>query len=267
MITFASFLSDIARPVYERIAAYVADQIGEPAELLSGVGWEERHRMLDDGRVQVAFLCGLPYSQKFSRPDRPIELLAAPVMLPERYRGQPIYFTDVTVRGDSPFQSFADLRGKSWAYTNPESNSGYIMPRDHLVKLGETSGYFGSTVASGSHQASIRMVVDGAVDAAGIDSLVLDLEFKSRPELAPQVRIIESLGPCPIPPVVVSSRLPPGFKATLGKALLGMHETPQGRAILADGLIARFVTVRDADYDPIREMIRRAEAAGYLVLR
>lgn len=267
MITFASFLADNARPIYERIAAYVADRIGQPTHLLSGVGWEERHRMLDDGRVQVAFICGLPYSQKFNRPDRPIELLAAPVMVSERYRGQPIYFTDVIVRRDSPFRSFADLRGKSWAYNDPESNSGYNMPRDHLVRLGETSGYFGRTVASGSHQASIGMVVDGAVQAAGIDSVVLDLEFKSRPELTLQLRIIESLGPCPIPPVVVSSRLPAGLKTALREALVGMHENPPGRAILSDGLIARFVEVRDADYDKIREMVRRALAAGFLTLR
>lgn len=267
MITFASFLADNARSVYERIAGYVAGQIGQPTTLLSGVGWEDRHRMLDDGRVQVAFICGLPYSQKFDRPDRPVELLAAPVMLPERYRGQPIYFTDVIVRHDGPFQSFADLRGRSWAYNDAGSNSGYNMPRDHLLRLAETAGYFGRTVASGSHQASIRMVIEGMVDAAGIDSVVLDLEFKLRPELAPQVRIIESIGPCPIPPVVVSSRLPAGLKTALREALVGMHENPPGRAILSDGLIARFVEVRDADYDKIREMVRRALAAGFLTLR
>jgi len=46
-----------------------------------------------------------------------------------------------------------------------------------------------------------------------------------------------------------------------------MHEDPEGQAILADGLLARFVPVEDRDYDPVREMVRRATAAGFLVLR
>ena len=267
MITLASFLAENARPTYERIAGYVAAQVGQPAQLLAGVTLEERHRMLDEGRVQVAFICGLPYSQKFDRPDRPVELLVAPAMSPERYRGQPIYFTDVIVRRDSPFRSFADLRGKAWAYNTEESNSGYNMPRDHLLRLGETSGFFGRTVASGAHQTSIRMVLEGAVDAAGIDGLVLDMELKLRPELAPQLRIIESIGPYPIPPVVVSSGVAEGLKARLREVFVAMHEDPDGRAILADGLIARFVEVRDTHYDPIRQMVRRAEAAGFLTLR
>ena len=49
-------------------------------------------------------------------------------------------------------------------------------------------------------------------------------------------------------------------------ALLTMHEDADGRAILRDGLIERFVEVCDADYHPIRAMVRRAHAAGFLSL-
>ncbi|HEV8310892.1 MAG TPA: PhnD/SsuA/transferrin family substrate-binding protein [Methylomirabilota bacterium] len=267
MLTLASFLADNARPIYERIAGYLTRRLGEPAELLVGVGWEDRHRMLDTGRIQLAFICGLPYAQKFDRPQRPVELLCAPVMAAARYQGRPIYFTDVVVRRESPIQSFADLRGKRYAYNGPDSNSGHNMPRDHLLMLGETGGYFGETIPSGSHQNSIRMVLEGAVDASGIDSTVLELEATGRPELGRELRVVESIGPCPIPPVVVSSRLGEASKARLRELFLGMHADPEGRAILAAGLMARFVPVQDADYDPIREMVRRAEAAGFLTLR
>ncbi len=267
MLTLASYLADNARPVYERLAAWLARRLGEPASLLAGVAWEERLRMLEDGRVQVGFLCGLPYTQRADRPDRPIELLCAPVMAHPRYGGRPVYFTDVVVRRDSPVATFADLRGRSYAYNDPGSNSGYVMPRDHLLRLGETRGYFSRVQASGSHQASLRLVLEGRVEAAGIDSTVLELELRLHPELAPAVRVVESIGPSPIPPVVVGSRLPPAQKARLRAALLAMHEDGEGRAILADGLMARFVPVTDADYDPIRAMVRRAEAAGFLTLR
>jgi phosphonate transport system substrate-binding protein len=141
------------------------------------------------------------------------------------------------------------------------------MPRHHLLTLGETRGYFGRTVASGSHQASIQRVLEGQADASGIDSVVLETEIKRRPGLERALRVVERIGPCPIPPVVVSTRVAAGLKASLRDAFLGMAEDPEGRPILEDGLLARFVPVRDADYDPIREMIRRAEAAGFLELR
>jgi ABC-type phosphate/phosphonate transport system substrate-binding protein len=67
--------------------------------------------------------------------------------------------------------------------------------------------------------------------------------------------------------VVVGRRLPEAAKRRLREALLAMHGEPEGRAILAGGLVARFVPVQDADYDPIREMVRRAAAAGFLTLR
>ncbi len=262
MLTLASYLADDARPVYERIAAYLARRLGQPAEL-SGAAWTERLRLLDEGRVDVAFMCGLPYVQKVDR----LELLCAPVMAAPRYAGRPVYFTDVIVRRESPVRSFEDLRGRVWAYNDAGSNSGYVMPRDHLLGLGETAGFFGAVVASGSHQRSIRLVLDGEADASGIDSTVLELECARRPELAAGLRVVESIGPCPIPPVVVSARLPASVTERLRALFLAMHEDPEGRVILADGLIARFVPVRDADYDPIRAMVRRAAAADFLALR
>lgn len=266
MITVASYLAENARPTYERIAAWVARRVGEPAELISDA-WERRLQMLDEGRVHLGFICGWPYSQRFDRPERPIELLCAPVMTPARYQGRPIYFTDVIVRRASPWHTFADLRGRSYAYNGTESHSGYNVPRDHLLSLGETSGYFGRAGASGSHQRSIQMVAEGAVDASGIDSTVLDLELTLRPELRETFRLVESIGPGPIPPVVVAIGLAEDLKKRLREIFVTMHEEPDGRAILAGGLIARFVRVQDGDYDPIRAMVRRAQTTGFLALR
>jgi phosphonate transport system substrate-binding protein len=267
MLTLASFLSENVRPTYERIAAYLTRRLGEPAALLGAVAWDERLRMLDAGHIDVAFMCGLPYSQRRDRPDPPVELLCAPVMAAPRYQGRPVYYTDVIVRRDSPVTRFADLRGRAYAYNDPGSHSGYNLPRHHLLTLGETSGYFGRVVGSGSHQNSIRLVLEGAVDASGIDSVVLELEEKARPELERELRVVDSIGPCPVPPVVASTRLAGSLKGRLRELLLRMHEDPEGRAILADGLLLRFVPVEDEDYDPIREMVRRAEAAGFFELR
>ncbi|MGH7268435.1 MAG: PhnD/SsuA/transferrin family substrate-binding protein [Candidatus Rokuibacteriota bacterium] len=266
MLTLASFLADNARPLYDAIARYLVERTGEPAELLA-VPWEDRVRLREAGRVDVAFLCGLPYTRQHDGPAPRLELLCAPLMADTRYGGRPVYFTDVVVRADGPLRTFADLRGTTWAYNDPDSFSGYVVPRHHLLTLGETRGFFEDAVPSGSHQCSIRWVAEGKVDASGIDSTVLELEQARCPDLHGVLRVIESMGPYPIPPVAVSRALDPRRAARLRELFLTMHEVAEGRGILTRGLLARFIPVSDADYDPIRATMRAAEAAGFLTLR
>jgi phosphonate transport system substrate-binding protein len=262
VLRLASFLAENARPVYAGIAAYLAPRLRLPTELVPGAPWDE----LDAGSIDVAFLCGLPYTARHDRPDRPIELLCAPVLAAPRYGGRPVYFTDVIVRQGHPARAFGDLRGRTWAYNDADSHSGYNVVRHHLLTLGETRGYFGRVVASGAHQRSIQMVLDGAVDASGIDSGVLELETARRPELASTLRTLAAIGPSPIPPVVVRRGLDPAIRTRLRELLLGMRADPAGRPILDQGRLTGFVPGQDADYDPIRAMVRRAEAAGFLTL-
>ena len=80
------------------------------------------------------------------------------------------------------------------------------------------------------------------------------------------LRTVAVLGPSPIPPVIVTRTLAENRKERLRAALLAMHEDAEGRAILADGCMVRFVRVHDADYNPTRAMVARAVTAGFLEL-
>jgi ABC-type phosphate/phosphonate transport system substrate-binding protein len=88
-----------------------------------------------------------------------------------------------------------------------------------------------------------------------------------RSGLSTALRIVAVLGPSPIPPVIVTRALPENQRDQLRAALLEMHENTEGRTILGDGLIARFVRVQDADYDPVRAMVARAVEVGFIELR
>jgi len=257
-LRLVSLMAENADFFYRRLGEWLARQVGVTIDVIDTVPWQERERLLDRGEAQVGFICGLPYVRKVDRPDPRIELLAAPVMAAARYGRRPIYFSDVVVRHDSPFRTFADLRGASWSYNEPGSQSGYNLIQYHLATLGERSGYFSRVVEAGAHQESLRMIRDGEIDASAIDSTVLELELSLRPALAPRLRVIATLGPSPIPPAVVSRRVPAALRAALRRALLTMHRDDEGRAILAAGLLDRFTRVRDADYDEIRHMAREA---------
>jgi phosphonate transport system substrate-binding protein len=201
------------------------------------------------------------------RQPAPIELLASPVLEGERYQNRPIYFSDVIVRRDSPFHSFADLRGHSWSYNDPDSHSGYNVTRSRLVQLGETHGFFSRVIQAGWHQRSIELVIAGAVDASAIDSQVLAIELRDHPAWASQLRVIDSLGPSSIQPVVAARQVPPAMRAAVRDVLLAMGDDPYMAPTLAQGFVRRFAAVTDATYDDIREMLAAAEAAGFMTLR
>lgn len=258
-----TFLAPNMLPVYQFLMAHLADKLGCAITLTVGSDYAEALH------ADLSLICGLPYVLR-TRPhaaDSPLEALAAPVLQGERFQNRPIYYSDVIVRRDSPFQSFADLRGASWAYNEPESQSGYGITRYWLANMGETNGYFGSAVQSGFHQKSIRMVARGKVDASAIDAQVLAVELRDHPQLAEQLRIIERLGPSTIQPLAANSRLPAQLKRDIQAILAEIHRDPDGRAYLDRGLIDHFVPVGDADYDDIRAMLVVCERAGFLTLK
>jgi phosphonate transport system substrate-binding protein len=262
-LRFASFLAPNMLSVYQFVAEAVGARIGRNTELIVGSSFDQ----FASGQVDAGFICGLPYVQLMRQQPPPIDVLAAPVLAGERYCGLPIYFSDVIVRRESPFQRFLDLRGGSWAYNDPDSHSGYNITRHHLVRLGETQSFFGRVVEAGFHQRSIRLVAEGQVDASAIDSQVLAVELREHPELSDRLRVIKVLGPATIQPVVAARRLPDDLKATIQAALLALGDDPVARERLSYGFVERFTPITDSTYDDIRAMLAAAEACGFLTLR
>jgi len=240
------------------ITDYLGRKLALHVEFVGDISWRERERQFDTGQIQLCWLCGLPYVWKADAPAPAIELVAAPVMSASRYDDRSQYFSDVVVNSRSRFASFDDLRGASWAYNEPHSHSGYNVVRHHLSLLGEFEGYFGETVESGAHQASLAMIVDGSIDASAIDSTVLEAELARAPHLRSEIRVISTLGPSPMPPWVMRKDLPDVLKQSLRDVFMGMGSDAAGKEILGNWGMACFVEVDDAAYDPIRLMLRSA---------
>jgi phosphonate transport system substrate-binding protein len=245
------------------LASYLSEKLGVPCEFVAEPTWQEREQMLDDGQANIGWICGLPYVQKVDQAGVPIELLAAPVMDKARYQGKPIYFSDVIVRRESDFRSFEELRGKSWAYNEPNSQSGYNLTRYMLAQMGEFDGFFGIVTEAGSHQAALKLLLDGIIDGTSIDSTVLEIAMKDRPEISGHLRTIATWGPSPIPPWVIHKQVPVNMRAKIRRTLLEMEFDVEGKTVLADLGMKRFTRVSDADYDPIREMARKARRVRF----
>lgn len=245
----------------QAVARFIENRVRIPTHYVTGIPWQERERLFDLGEIHILWLCGLPYVHKADSKDRGLELLAVPVPHGERYQGRPVYFSDVVVRRDRPFQSFADLRGAAWAYNEPRSHSGFNVVRACLAELGDN--FFGSVVESGSHSASLEMVRSGKVHASAIDSTVLEWFTAARNKLADEIRVIDTFGPSPMPPWVISRQAPERLRSAIRALLLRLHTETFGRILLDRAGMDRFVAAEDRDYDVIRAIAKKAESVSF----
>jgi phosphonate transport system substrate-binding protein len=233
------------------IADHLGQRLGSGAELTVEPRWSGPRRQDDPFElceVDVGFMCA-PSLVLLRETKVPcVELVpVAPVFADERAKGRPVYFSDVVVRADSDITSFDHLRGRTWAYNDSRSLSGWHSALERLRAIPAGSEFFSSTVASGSHLESLRLVTDDRVDAAAIDSNVLIMERAEHPGHSTRLRVIESWGPFPIQPAVVRASLPGELKERITEHLQDLHKSGLISA-LAGIPFERFAPVTYDDY-------------------
>lgn len=250
----------------EELPAYLQNVAGVRTAYVSDddASWAERLVHVADGVIELGWICGLHYVRLADGQKSDLELLAAPVYAAPRYARRAVYFSDVVVRRDAAYDSPEALRGAIWAYNEPGSLSGRLSMRHFLatqmaVAQGKAEAYFGKVVESGAHAASLALLLDGQSDCAAIDSTLLDYLLQAKPALAEEIRVLHELGSFPVPPLVIHRCVPAELRQRIRSALLEMHHRAEGQELLAQGALAHFVAVEDADYNPVRHMMAAVE--------
>lgn len=219
---------------YEELASYLAKNMGRSVRLIQRKTYQEANEMIGDQEVDLAFVCSGAFVEGAARHN--MELLVVPLI-----NNEPFYEANIIVHRDSPFQKFTDLRGKSFAYTDPLSNTGYYFVKERL-RLMQTSDreFFGKTLFSYGHDHSIQMVSKQLVEGATVDGLILDYLRKRYPDRVRYIRIIERSQKYGIPPVVVPSSMDRRMREGLERVFVTMHTDTLGKEILAKLGIDRF---------------------------
>ncbi|MBD2594192.1 PhnD/SsuA/transferrin family substrate-binding protein [Nostoc spongiaeforme FACHB-130] len=249
---------------YEAIVGYVGRILGVETQLQASQYDPLQDPIILTNQLDLAFICGLPLVRYNQVAKNQLQPIVAPVLDAPRYQNHPVYFTDVIVNANSHLYSFADLAGKTLCYNDLGSNSGYNLLRHRLLEGQHPKNFFGKTIASGFHQRSIRWVVDGLADCAGIDSVVLEQELRDFPELSEHLRVVEVIGPCPIPPLVAAPHLDKSVIGQIQTALLQPDAELQ-TAMTKFG-VKGFAAVDLPDYEAIATIYNTAIQAGYEVI-
>jgi phosphonate transport system substrate-binding protein len=243
--------ADSYRPLLE----YLSRTLERPVELVQRQTYEETNLLIEQGLVDLAFVCTSAYiagHDKFG-----MELLAAPVV-----NAESVYYSILIVPAASSAQSMEDLRGRVFAFTDPMSHTGRVYPTYLVEQLGDTpESFFERTFFTYSHDDAIEAVAAGIADGASVDSIVYDFAVTRDPSLAQKVRIIDQSPPFGIPPVVVSPNIRPQLKSLLQEALFNLSSDPNAQEALNALGFEGFVEVDDSNYDSVRQV---ADAVGAL---
>ena len=233
---------------YQDMFDYISMKAGVPVKLVQRKTYQEVNDLVRKNSVDAAFVCSLAYIE--GKDQFGMELLAVPLV-----RGETSYYSYIIVPEDSSINSLKELKGKTFAYTDPLSNSGKLSPEYMIAQMGENpETFFRLTFFTYSHDKSIQAVAEKMVDGAAVDSLVWDFKKATEPRFTSRTRIISKSPPYGIPPVVVSKDIDPALKERLRKILLQMHEDKNGKEILDRIMIDRFSEANDSIYDSVREM-------------
>ena len=242
---------------YRQILDYISSHTGKESELIQRKTYDQINELFGQGEIDLAFICSGPYAT--SKDKYGFELLATP-----QVKGSHFYHSYLIVNKDSPFHRLEDLRGRVFAFTDPESNTGKLVPTYWLALAGEKpETFFGKTIYTYSHDNSIMAVAKGLVDGAAIDGLIWEYYDSKNPSLTSQTRIIRKSDPYGIPPIVAHRDADPELKDRIRKFLLSMHEDPEGQKILGELMIDRFIEPREEWYQTIRNMKQNVASLMY----
>lgn len=241
----------------ERAAHYYADlmqligaRLNRPVTMVQRKTYAEVNALLEKREIDFAFVCSGAYVD--GRERFGMELLAVPVV-----HGAAVYHSYILAARDGTARSFDDLRGKRFAFTDPKSNTGALVPRYMLARRGETAqSFFADSFFTYSHDNSIHAVASGLADGAAVDSLIWEHMSAAGSADTVRTRIVEKSPPYGIPPVVIHPAADAGFKDRLRTLLLGLHRDAEAAVLLKNLAIDRFELGNDAMYDSVRQMER-----------
>lgn len=240
---------------YHELMKFIGGNAGYEIQLIQRKTYQEVSELLQRGEIDLAFICSGPYA--LDKEKYGFEALTTPVV-----RGEPFYQSYLIVHKDSPFTKFEDLRDHVFALSDPDSNTGALVPSYWLSRIGEESTtFFNKVIYTYSHDNSIRAVAKGLVDGAAVDGHKWEYFMRRNPEYAALTRVIRKSESFGSPPLVAAAHVSDTLKASLRRILLTMHESPEGNRILTELMIDHFVSPQEEWYQPIRAIHQAIQAA------
>ncbi|MFP6890890.1 MAG: phosphate/phosphite/phosphonate ABC transporter substrate-binding protein [Nitrospinota bacterium] len=244
-------LIDGVRPAMK----FLEKEMGRKIRYFITLNYSAAVEAMASGKADISFMPPLPYVLAHHR-------TGAEAILGEIYRGKYYYQAKIFVRKDSGIKKLEDLKGKTIAYVDPISSSGFMYPHDIFVRKGlakggledPEGGFFRRVYFAGGDEQTIRSVLGRFVDAAGVSEFSLNLIPQKDRGALTAIAVSERI---PSHNVVARKGLDSKTRARFIAAMLKLNEPPNrkylGLLYGTDG----YVKVVNADYKSVADMARR----------
>lgn len=248
---------------YVRFADYVKKRLGIELEIFMASEYAGIIQAIAAGQIDMMDMGASGYASAWLESKGGVE----PLVVPRELDGSVGYYSVMFVRADSDFHSVADLRGRTFAWADPNSASGYLFPLISLRQQGlEPERHFGRVMFSGGHEQSIIGVLDGAYDAAV--TWTNDVEQHTRGGLhmmlerglmaVDDIRIVWVSDLIPNPVIAIRSDVPESMKDDIREMFLNLHEDdPEVFREVARGESSGFIVADHRLYQVAIELRQR----------
>ena len=224
----------------------VTKHTGMKVDAFVGSDYNATIEALRAGHIDVALLG--PFSYVLATTVAPVEAFAVTVIARTM---QPSYKSIIIAGKDSNINSLADLKGKTFAFVDPGSTSGFMVPSAAFIKAGITPEKdFKQVMYSGGHDATIVSVGSGKVDAGSVADRIYERGCAKGLADCNKLKVVWSSPAIPNDPLLYRRNLPEDMKAKIREAFFSVKNLAFGEM----GTVARFDPATDKDYDPIREI-------------
>jgi phosphonate transport system substrate-binding protein len=235
------------------LKAYLETAIGRTVKLSLKRTYQEITSLLVSGQLDAAWICGYPYVAFHDR----LELVAIPL-----WHGKPLYQSYVIVGADGPAQIFDDLRGGVHAFSDPDSNSGYLVTAAVLAEQGmRPEAFFSRVFFTYGHRNVVRAVAAGLAGSGSVDGYVWEVMAAAEPNMIGMTRVIRKSEPLAFPPVAtLRGGLGRSEVMALQHAFISMADNPAGKQVLTLLQLDGFVQAKPDIFNSIAakaELVRR----------
>lgn len=238
-----------------RLQSYLQRATGHPVDLVRRRTYQEITALLTSGQLDAAWICGFPFVAHRSE----LQLVAVPL-----WREKPLYQSYLIVDRDRKAEGLPDLRGDVHAFSDPDSNSGFLVTRTALAEQGvRPETFFAKTIFTYGHRDVIRAVASGLAGSGSVDGYVYEVVGHMEPALTAGLRILRESEWLGFPPIA-APKVPVDADRLhrLALALHRMNLDPEGRAVLALLKLDGFDPQDPRLYDPIAAKAAFVAEAG-----
>lgn len=204
---------------------YLEQALGHPVRFVQRGAYRDITNLLTADQLDFAWVCGYPYA----RNKAVMRLLAMPL-----WAGRPLYRSYLIVpAGDRATTSLADLAGRVFAYSDPDSNSGFLVPQYELHRLAQNPPtFFRRAFFTYAHSKVVLAVGQGLAHGGAVDGYVWETIARQSPAVTAATRVAWRSDEYGFPPLVARRSIAAPAYDAMQRALTGMSGDAAGRALL-----------------------------------